>query len=148
MRKFLDVTQSIFEYLISLLFIWGGFSLLGQPALEGEGIVVLIFGGQIALYFYMAWFIALGAGLIYSKLRRKKKLHKNVLMSMYLTTIYTATLATALFGFDILSILDDVIIGGITAAMWLRWKMLTEYINPDAFLKEIEELRDDLPPST
>jgi len=148
MRKFLDVTQSIFEYLVSLLFIYGGVSLIGMPPLEGEGVIVLVFGGQIALYIYMIWFILLGVGLIFSKWAKKKKLHKNVLMSMYLTTIYTATLATALLGFDIINILDDIVVGVVTAAMWLRWKLLTEYIDPNQFYKEIEELRDDLPPTT
>lgn len=148
MQKILNVTQSIFEYLISLLFIYGGLSLIGQPALEGEGVIVLVFGGQIALYIYMVWFILLGVGLIFAKIAKKKKLHKNMLLSMYLTTIYTATLATAIFGFSLLNILDDIVIGVLTAIFWIRWKFRTEYIDPNVFYREIEDLRDDLPPQT
>lgn len=148
MQKFLNVSQSIIEYLVSLLFIYGGLSLIGMPPLEGEGVLVLIFGGQVALYIYMGLFTLLGAGLIYAKVRKKKRLHKNMLLGMYLTTIYTATLTIALFGFDLLSILDDIIVGVLTAIFWIRWKFRTEYIDPNAFYKEIEDLRNDLPPTT
>lgn len=143
MFNILNKFQSVVESLIALLYIYGGISLIGMPPLQGEGLLVLVFGGQVALYFYMVWFTLLGVGLIYSKVRRKKKLHKHVLMAMYLTTIYTASLTIALFGFHLVGIIDDIVIGTLTAWFWLRWKLLTEYINPKDFDRIRHELLDD-----
>lgn len=141
MKKYLDWFQTIVEYLLSALWVFGGLSLIGMPPLEGAGVVVSIFGGQIALYVYIFWFTFLGCLLFISKVAKKKRLHKNTLLLMYLTTVYTAVLAVALFGLAEGGIIDDVVIGGLTAWFWIRWKMKTEYIDMSDFRDDIIELR-------
>lgn len=146
MRRFFDKAQSFTEYVIAALFIYGGLSLIGHPPIEAEGVLWILLGGTGALYVYMVWFLFLGSALLYAKLRQRKKLHKNILLCIYLTTIYTATLAVAFFGFHITHILDDLVVGLLSALFWIRWKFRTEYIDPVEFQKTIEKYRDDLPP--
>lgn len=128
------MAQSVAEYLIALLFVYGGLSLIGRPPLEGEGAVTAIFGGELALYVYMVWFIALGLSLAVAKIFKMRRLHKNTLLGMYLTTIYTAIIASLLLGFDILNIIDDLVVGLTTAGLWLRFKISTEYVRTDEIL--------------
>lgn len=147
MRKFLDAFQSVAEYLIAAVFIYGSLSLIGRPAINAPGVIWKIFGGEGALYVYMIWFMFLGLALLFSKVRKRKKLHKNILLCIYLTTIYTAILALALYG-DPLVIVDDAIVGITAAIFWLRWKFKTEYVDPLQFQRVTDKYRSDLPPTT
>jgi hypothetical protein len=132
-RRVLDGFQAVVEYLLSFAFIISAIGLIGAPPLANHGVLSLIFGGHVALYVYMVWFFFIGFGLIYAKLARKKKLHKYMLMVIYLTTIYTSILSLTVLGFAWTEIIDDVIIGVLAAWFWLRWKFKTEYIDPKDF---------------
>jgi hypothetical protein len=64
--------------------------------------------------------------------------------------MYTASLSTALVGFSWASIADDIIFGATAAVCYLRWKFVTEYIDPDQFkdfIAEIEAEVDNPPPT-
>ena len=146
LTRWTDKFQQVTEYLISAAFIISAASLISAEPLEGKGLIVLIFGGHIALFIYMIWFFILGFGLIYAKVRKHKKLHKNFLLAIYLTCIYTSILTFYLIGF--IGIIDDVVIGGLAAFFWIRWKFKTEYLRPGKFYIETLPFRDDLPPPT
>lgn len=143
-----DKVYSFFEYLLVIIFILGAVSLIGAPPLAAEGIVKLMLGGKIAIYFYITWFAILSILLFTAKVFNRKVMHKNTLMLMYLTTIYTAIIATYISGFSLIGIVDDIIIGLVAGVCWLRWKFRTEYIDPTDFHRDIQKIRnqDDLTP--
>lgn len=142
-HKILDKAASIWEYLIALAFILSAIALIGEPALKG-GLMAAVFGSVFAYGVYFAWFMFLGLGLVYVKIRKHKTLHKNMLLLIYLTTIYTAVLSFYFGG--ITEIIDDIIIGTSCAALWLRWKFKTEYIDPRQFHSSVEHFKEDPPP--
>lgn len=143
MHRVLNILQSVLEYGLSVVFILGAINLIGAPPISSHTLMGSILGGQVALYVYMVWFAFLGLGLLYGKLRKKRKIHKNMLLYMYLTTIFTSGLAIALYGFDWVSLLDDLLIGIVSAALWLRWKFRTEYIDRSDFESDLIEIRND-----
>lgn len=130
MKKWRDRAFSLVEYLLALVFVTSSFSLIGEDAVAGNGFVTHIFGGKIALFIYMIWFAFLGLGLVYAKLRKRRRLHRNILMAIYLTTIYTSILTYYLYGFA--AIIDDIIVGVLAAVCWLRWKFKIEYTTYEA----------------
>lgn len=145
MRKFKDYLAHFLEWALVALFALGSIQTIGAPPLTGEGFLVVWLGGEAALIVYGVWFGAIAVWLALSKIFRWKQAHKNALAAIYLTTIYTFSLAWAIFGLD-WSLIDDVVVGVVAAALWLRWKLKTEYIDPNQFEDELAELRDDLPP--
>lgn len=143
MNKFLNRGQELVEWLLGTIFLLGGISTATAPPLTATGALTAIFGGPVALAIYAVWFGLLGIGLLYCKIyRKKKRLHKNILMAMYLTTIYTFTLSLAIYGLE-WSLIDDVVVGVLAAICWMRWTIRTEYLTADAFHKSILKFRDD-----
>lgn len=147
MSKFKRNAQSIAEYLMAALFIYGGIvSAIAEPVSRG-GVLVLIFGGEGALAVYTILFAGLGIWLIFAKVAKKKKQHKFALFGMFLSALYTVVLVLALGGV-FLDIVDNLIAVVACAILWLRWKFITEYVDPDEFNDFVLEHRDDLPPET
>lgn len=125
-KKWIDKTQSVVEYLVALPFLLGAAQLPFTDPLGTQGFLVF-FGGRIALLLYALWFAFIALGLIYAKVRKKPRAHKNFLLAIYLTTIYTSILTWYVAGF--LAIIDDMVIGVLAAVCWLRWKFKTEYVD-------------------
>lgn len=142
-----EIFYSIVEYVLAALWIRGGINILFfdvEPvALPG---VFTYLVGDVAIYVYGCMFLLTGLSLLYAKWWKKKTLHKFTLMFMYLTCLYVFALSVAIFGIATSQILT-VVAGISSAALWVRWKFKTEYINPDEFDKTLEELRNDLPPN-
>lgn len=132
------------EWLLVVLFFVAALIEVTTPNPITNGVLGFLLSEPIILVIYATWFALMAFGLAYSKIRKKKRLHKYSLMAMYLTTIYTFVLALA-GGAGMESLLDDVIIGIIAAACWMRWKLRTEYINPRKFYDVVWELREDTP---
>lgn len=146
MSKFKRNAQSIAEYLMAALFIYGGIvSAMAEPVSKG-GVLVLIFGGEGALAVYAILFAGLGIWLIYSKLAKKKKQHKFALFGMFLAALYTVVLVLALGGV-FLDIVDNLVAAVACAILWLRWKFITEYVDPDKYRDLVLE-HTESPPET
>jgi hypothetical protein len=67
-----------------------------------------------------------------------------MLLTVYLTTIYTTILSFTIDG-NYVNIIDDIVVGVLAAWFWLRWKIKTEYISPAEFQKTTEKYRNDFP---
>ena len=124
-NRILDVIQNVVEYLITLPFLLSAVQLPFAEPLGAKGFVVLVFGGHVALYIYAVWFTFISLGLIYTKIKKKRRWHRNFLMMIYLTTIYTSILTFYIGGWS--DIIDDLVIGAIAAVCWMRWKFRFEY---------------------
>lgn len=144
MNRVLDKIQNVVEYLITLPFLLSAVALPFAAPLGTKGFIVLIFGGHIALYIYSVWFFFISLGLIYTKIKKKRKAHRNFLMAIYLTCIYTSVLTFYLVGWT--GIIDDVFIGIVTAICWIRWKFRFEYIQLPQPHSEVTHIHDDPPP--
>lgn len=139
MGKLADRSQSVGEYIISLVFIFGGISVaFSEPLIGATGILALL-SSKVAALVYSFFFTLEGMILLLGKALKMKRLHKNILMVMYLTTIFTFFLEFAIIGWS-WYLLDSPIVGGLCAMFWLRWKIKTEYITVDEFDKDIAEL--------
>lgn len=139
MNEFKRLTVSILEYIVGGFMILGGFATgLGEP-LASSGTFSAIFGGQIALIVYGVIFVLVGAVLIYSKIACRRKVHGLALLSIYLICLFVFLLEWALVGFT-LHLLDQVIVGLLAAVFWLRWKLMTEYIDIKQFHHDLDVL--------
>lgn len=133
-----DKAQSFVEYLICLFFILGGISVLFADPVTGSDIQTIL-SGRVFIYTYFVWFLTVGTLLLTAKIRRKKKLHKHMLMATYLSTIFITILEYVLLGWG-WHLADNVLIGIVAAWFWIRWKLRTEYLD----MRRIRRLRRDL----
>lgn len=109
------------------------------------GPVAAAFGGQVAAVVYGTLFVGLASMLTLAKVLKRKTMHKHALFAIWMTGIFTGILEIVLVGFT-WSVADKIVVTISAAYCWLRWKFLTEYIDPHMFYRNIEPLRDDLPP--
>lgn len=116
-----------------------------EPVASG-GPVVRLVGSVAAAWFYASVFFAEAAALLYAEVTHKKKFKLHVLFAIYLTCIFTILLEFVLLGFTIYAI-DNIILAFVAGWMWLRWKMLTQYVDPLKFEQDVDGLRPDSPPS-
>lgn len=142
-----EIFYSVLEYILAALWIRGGVNILffGVEPVTLPGFLTYLVGAE-AIVVYGCLFLLTGLSLLYAKWWKKKTLHKYVLMVMYLTCIYVLVLAVLINGLSS-GLLLTIFAGVTSAALWIRWKFKTEYIDPGEFDKELEELRSDLPPN-
>lgn len=142
MSKTTDKALAWIEYALSAMFLYAGVNTAFVHAVS-TSVFYAILVGQAAIYVYAFIFFALGVTLIYSKIKKNKKLHGLSLLIMYLTCLYVALLSFGISGVSA-SVIPSIVTGLVSAALWLRWKSRTEYINP----KEFDALRNsiDKPP--
>lgn len=137
-----DRIFSIVEYLLSALWIYGGFNTLFADPLNTPSPIYDLLAGQEAIYFYGAFFLLNGLALLFAKVFKRKKIHLIALAGMYLTCIYVLILAYLIGVLSTGSLLT--VVSGVAAAVcWMRWKFKTEYLNPEDF-RDVD-LRDDTP---
>lgn len=139
MNRTPEILQHVAEFLIIIVLTLGGLTLFFADPINTGGPVARFFGTQIALYVYGGVFMFEGLGLLYSKFFRLKRMHKHILLAVYLTMIFVTILEWGLLGWT-LALIDQVVVGLLAAACWLRWKTITEYLSP----KEIANLRHEL----
>jgi hypothetical protein len=135
MEKFKDGLRHFGEF--GLIFIWIVAAIGEVSAAEPatSGVLGYLFSDPHIAWIYAVWFVLMALALLASKIWHWQRIHKYALMAMYLTTIYTVSLALALFGTGG-AVIDDAIIGAVAAACWLRWKFKTEYVDWEEFASE------------
>lgn len=141
--KLYNALAHVGEWLLVVAFLIASVSELTYAEPVVEGFIGILFSGPVTTVIYAVWFTLMAIGLAWSKIRKRKKLHKHSLMAMYLTTFYTISLSLAIG--PPINVVDDIVIGVIAAACWMRWKFRTEYISPHQFDDDIWELRNDTP---
>lgn len=140
MKKTLEIFYSLVEYVLAAMFIRGGIRILflGVEPIQLPGLLTYLVG-EFAIFAYGCMFLFTGLLLLYGKWFKKKRCHKTALLTMYLTCIYVLVLAILINGLSS-GLLVTVAVGVASAALWMRWKFKTEYIDGKEFKKEIEQL--------
>jgi hypothetical protein len=81
-----------------------------------------------------------GAALIYGKVRKSKKWTGKGLLWIYLCFLFATIMNFVAYAGDPTYWVGNLVAGLITAALWLRWKNKTEYINPNHFTRDIAKI--------
>lgn len=134
------------EALIILVLLVGGVSLFFVVTVSGTGPVAQLLGSHVAGVFYGVVFCAEALLLLFAKFWRNKKLHSRILYVIFITLLFTILLEFLITGWS--WALSDNVVATIAAAFcWLRWKFLTEYIDPSHFTDDVDGLGTHSPPS-
>lgn len=110
-----------------------------------NGPVAQLVGPTAAEWFYFVLYLGHALALAYSKWKKKKKMRKHVLLSIYLVGLFTGILSISIAGFNLLAQWDNLATAVIAAGCWLYWTFKTEYLDPSYFYEETYYLRDDMP---
>lgn len=131
-----DRVFSAISWLIVLALVVASASSFIFPP-SGLGPVAGLVGIWQAQVIYGTLYGILALALGVSKLFRRKKFRKHVLMVTYLVGLMTAILGVILVGLTP-KIIDNVIIIVASAGAWVYWKFRIEYVNP----KDFSEVQD------
>lgn len=146
MGKISDRTFDVIEYFLAFVWALAAVSAILTDPFAGQGPIAAVVGNQAALYFWATLFASIAVTLVFAKIKKKKRLHKYVLLASYLLATFTFILELLLFGGLTIEAVDSIVFMVVSGALWLRWKFKTEYIDPAAFRKYTNGMRDDLPP--
>ena len=125
--------MGLLEYLLGLTWLLSAVSTLGNSnVVTGTG-----FYSDASFITYAVVFALLGLAIIYAKARSLCRMRKNALMVSYLVTIFTFILDFVLTGLH-WSVIDSVIVGAVSALLWLRLKMDTEYTTAEEYVVQSE----------
>lgn len=125
----METVYNIVEWLIVLVTIVGGISLLFADPITSGSFIADILGTKSAGLAYFASLFVPGVCLGVAKVRKLRALHKYSLMSVYLVSIWLVVIETILLG-PTFFVIDEIVLGVAAAACWLRWKFKTEYLPP------------------
>lgn len=134
----LDMLCTVLEYALAFMFIRGGLLILiSGESLVLPGILTYLVGAE-AIVVYGAMFLITGILLVYAKLAKAKRLHKFILLFMFLTCVYVIALSIVINGLAP-RLLISLTVALVSGAMWLRWKFRTEYIDTHTFKEETKK---------
>jgi hypothetical protein len=121
MKRAAGVIASISEYLIAALFVWGGVTVYDEAAVNSEYNVLDPLLGRTAIVLYATIFLTLGLTLAAGKLFKLRRTHGHSLFVITLVIIYVVIL-NLLLGETWVDQLANMVLGLVTAALWLRWR--------------------------
>jgi hypothetical protein len=141
-----DIVFSTLSWLIVVGLFFAAANIYITPP-TGAGPLSQAIGIPKTQIVYFVVYAGEGIALTIAKLFKTKKIRKTVLMVIYLTGFFTSLLTLLIVGF-VPQVIDNIVVAVAAAICWLYWKFKTEYIDPQLFIAEIEELRDDYPPNS
>ena len=127
-------------YLLAVFMVIIGLETALTPLEPRGGELGFIFGNRVPLVMFGLWFSSSGAALFYGNLKKRRRVVSWSLMSIYLSFLFGAVISGVASDWHILAWLPNFIASLSVGALWLWWRMKTEYID----LKEIRELRKSL----
>lgn len=130
-----NIIFHVIEYALAFLFIRGGISVffLATPPLDVPSALTLLVGA-LAIDIYGVLFFLTGVALVISKWLKRRKVHKASLFIMWLTCVYVLVLSIALSGLS-WDLWLTVVCALASAVAWLRWKINTDYLDPEELIK-------------
>lgn len=141
MKLFGERLISAFKYLLAIFMIVAGIATAIQP-LYPTPYLGFIFAHRLTLVAFGMIFSCSGFTLLIGKLRKRRKIVGAGLLAIYLCFFFSTFLNGAAFGWVMDAWLANAIATLITGALYLRWRMKTEYIDP----KHFKDMIDSLPP--
>ena len=130
-----------FKYLLSVMMMGSGILTTIAPITQVDGALGFIYSTRISLVFFGIIFFICGLILLCGKIRKSKKWTGKGLLYIYLCFLFATLINMAAFGFfPVGHWIGNLIFAIITGLLWLRWKFKTEYVNPNHFHTDIQEL--------
>jgi hypothetical protein len=146
MKRAFEIIVSVFEYIVGGYMIFAGIvTTILDPDQSVTNFMHFLYGTRTGVVVVGLIIAAAGIILLVGKIRRSKKLHGRGLFCTYLCFLFAAVLNYVAYAGDPTVWVSNIIMAAIIAALWLRWKMLTNYLNPKQFRKTAERYRTDLP---
>lgn len=125
------------KYVIAFFMIVAGVLTPLQDLTPVDGALGFIYSSRLALsLFGMAFFLS-GATLLYGKLYRSKKFTGLGLLFVFVCFFFSAILETTARHTPSIG---NFVCSLIVAALYLRWRMKTAYIDPNHFKEDIHTL--------
>ena len=137
----------MFKYLLAIFMIVVGVYTALLPLEPAAGQLGFIFAHRISLIAFGAAFAGSGLTLLIGKIKRSRRLTGKGLLAIYLCFVFGGILNGMSFDWALASWLPNILASLVVGALWLRWKMKTEYIDPKHFVDDYDELRPMAPPS-
>ena len=128
-----------FKYLVAILMMVSGFTTALSPLQPMDGRLGYIYGHRESLIAFGVIFFLSGFALFYGKIRRSRKWTGRGLFAIFNCFLFAGILNTLALGFpSTANFVAAVVVGGL----WLRWKLKVSYLNPNHFVRDIEQLKE------
>lgn len=128
-----------FKYLVAGYMMLAGL-LTPFMGIDGTSLGIL-YENLISLTIIGLIIFASGAMLMWGKVRKSKVWTGRGLMWVYMCFLFAAAINYVAFSGAPETWVSNLVMGIIMGALWLRWKFKTQYINPNHFKRDIEELK-------
>lgn len=125
-KWWIEKVASGLEYFIAFLFLRGAWNVWDQAAVDTPFYATDLLASRAAIITYAVSWVALAVGLVYAKLRHKRRLHGWSLMGMYLNGLYIVLLAWFVNGWDN-GLIFSVSVVAIIGVLYLRWRYKVIY---------------------
>jgi hypothetical protein len=127
----------VFKYMVAIfMMVAGVLTPLQQPEHVG-GTLGWLYESRLSLSLFGLIFFLSGATLFYGKMRRSKKWTGVGLFSIFACFMFAACLDTAARHTPSIG---NFVCAFIMAALYLRWRFKTAYIDPNHFVDDVDNL--------
>jgi intracellular septation protein A len=134
MKKWINRAISVFEYLVAgYLVLAGGLTMVIQPDPAVTNFMRVLYGTRTGVIIVGLVIVISGLVLMIGKIRKSKRQHGRGLFCTYLCFFFAAILNAVAYAGDPTVWVSNAVMALIIGALWLRWRLKTEYINPRQF---------------
>lgn len=128
-----------FKYLLSGYMMLAGIVTSLGPPVDVSGPLTFLYTSRISLLLFGLIFFLSGLALLYGKIRKSRRWTGHGLFAIYMCFTFFAALNYVAIG-ELTSWIGNLIAAVVVGSLWLRWRFKTQYINPNHFIRDIEEL--------
>ena len=139
-NRFTENLISLFKYALAIFMMLIGVLTCIGPLTPMDGALGYIYSTRASLIIFGVIFFVCGAMLLYGKVRRSRKWTGLGLFYIFICFLFATLLNAVAYSFAPGYYLGNLVFTIVVGALWLRWKLKTEYINPKHFIAEIKEL--------
>lgn len=141
--KWSERAISVFKYLIAGYMMLAGAVTTVAEQLPTTGPLGFLYSSRVSLVIIGLLIFTAGAVLLYGKIRKSKRWTGRGLFYVYMCFLFASILNYIAYSGDPTTWVSNLVVAGITGTLYLRWKFKTEYINPNHFKKDINDLLKD-----
>lgn len=141
MRRFIENAIGGFKYLLAVFMMYVGVLTAIQPLQTFNGALGYIYSTRITLVIFGIIFFLSGCALLYGKIKKSRKWTGRGLYAIFLIFVFATILQAIAYHFAPGYWFSNFVFAVITGALWLRWKLKTEYVNKHHFVDDIVDIR-------
>lgn len=132
-----------FKYLLAVFMMFAGVVTMFAHITPVEAPLGFLYSTRISLVIFGIIFFVSGATLLIGKIRKSRKWTGRGLLYIYYCFLFASIINGISSYGAVAEWLPNAILALITGALWLRWKLKTEYVNPKHFVDERRVLTRD-----